>query len=762
MTTPIAKTAPGQQDDTQPASGSCQFSRRGFLSVTARTLTVGFFLPAVGRFAETAMAQSPTEATINSWVRIAPDGTAILVFGGAEMGQGSMSGLAQIIAEELKVPWDKVVVEQALATPGVSYTTGGSSAVRGRYTPLRNAGATARELLVAAAMLTTGDTTRAHYLAENGRVFYTGPLELPATNWGYGELAARAATAQASALLPATIPLTPPSEFKLIGAPLPRLDLALKTNGRAQYGIDVWTPDMVFAVIKHCPTIGGTLAATPTKPAAALAVVPCKASDNRGAVVAGTINAVAVVATNTYIAKTLAASLACKWTLPASTTNVDSASLLTTATTLLNTGTALVSEPAAPTPDAATYKAQVLSTINGSPKKVAATFTLPYLAHGTMEPLCCTVRITFSGTVPIFCEVWAPTQAANSVAATAAALTGLTTASIKVYTTFLGGGLGRKIEQDYISQAIQIALVVKRPVKLTWMREEDFGHDQYRPMAVVSAQAGLDASNQITGWAYRTVTQSISAQRGRLAAGAVDNGAVEGAKALPYNRGLYLTEWVPLPSGIPIGYWRSVGYSINTFVTESIIDMLAKAAGMDPFAFRYSILTNDRVRAVLTAVDQLSSWRHTLPAGRAWGVALVEAFQTVVAEVVEISQPLAGSLTVHRVDCAVDCGLAINPDSVAAQMEGSIVHGISATLWGQTTFAKGIAAQTNFNKNRVLKLKEMPAITVQILPSQNPPTGTGEPGVPPIAPALANAYARLKGTRITKLPFFPGALMGGL
>jgi isoquinoline 1-oxidoreductase beta subunit len=197
-------------------------------------------------------------------------------------------------------------------------------------------------------------------------------------------------------------------------------------------------------------------------------------------------------------------------------------------------------------------------------------------------------------------------------------------------------------------------------------------------------------------------------------------------------------------------------------VSESIIDMLAQSAGLDPFAFRYSIINNDRVRAVLTAVDQLSTWRNTLPAGRAWGVALAEAFQTVVAQVVEISQPALGSLTVHRVACAVDCGLAINPDSVAAQMEGGIVHAISATLWGQITFAKGVAAQTNFNKNRVLKLKETPQITVQILPSQNAPTGTGEPGVPPIAPAIANAYARLTGTRVTKLPFFPGALMGGL
>jgi isoquinoline 1-oxidoreductase beta subunit len=322
--------------------------------------------------------------------------------------------------------------------------------------------------------------------------------------------------------------------------------------------------------------------------------------------------------------------------------------------------------------------------------------------------------------------------------------------------------LGRKIEQDYVSQALQVALAIKRPVKLTWMREEDFAHDQYRPMALIQLKAGLDASKNIVAWSYRTVSQSILAQRGWLPPGTVDSQAVEGAVKLPYGRGACVTEWVPLAAGIPVGFWRSVGSSINTFAVESMIDMLAKAAGMDPFAFRYQVLTDIRARGVLAAADQASAWRKTLPAGRAWGMALAESFGTVVCEVFEISQPAAGSLRVHRVLCVVDCGIAVNPDSVEAQMQGGIVHGLSAALWGQVTFTQGVANQTNFNKYRSLRLSEMPDVTVKILPNQNPPTGVGEPGVPPVAPALANAYARLTGVRVTTLPFFPGATMSGL
>jgi isoquinoline 1-oxidoreductase beta subunit len=352
------------------------------------------------------------------------------------------------------------------------------------------------------------------------------------------------------------------------------------------------------------------------------------------------------------------------------------------------------------------------------------------------------------------------------VAAIAAKLTLLPAGAITVYTTFLRGGLGRKIEQDYIWQAIQVALAVKKPVKLTWRREEDFAHDQYRPFALARVRATL-AGTRIKAWSYRTVSQSITAQRGRLTAGFVDSQAVEGAVHLPYDLGNHLVEWVPMNAGIPVGYWRSVGASINAFAVESMMDELARKAGRDPFQFRYDHLAanpNQRAYNVLWKADIMSSaWRNSLPAGRAWGVAIAEAFGTVVCEVVEVSQPSAGSLRVHRVDCVVDCGTVINPDSVEAQMQGGILHALNATLWGQSTFTAGKANQQNFNRYRVMRPSEMPQVNVQIVDSPNPPSGVGEPGVPPLAPALANAHARLPGaTRIRALPFFPNATMGGL
>jgi len=329
-----------------------------------------------------------------------------------------------------------------------------------------------------------------------------------------------------------------------------------------------------------------------------------------------------------------------------------------------------------------------------------------------------------------------------------------------VHTTLLGGGLGRKFEMDYVSQAIQVALVVKKPVKLTWRREEDMANDQYRPCAVVNVKATLDSGKRIQAWSYRNVSQSILGQRGWLPPGAIDSQAVEGSVHLPYALGTKVVEWVPLPVRIPVGFWRSVGSSINAFAVECMLDELAMAAGVDPFAFRYNHLTDARSQAVILAADTLSSWRKSLPAGRSWGMAFAESFGTRVCQVVEISNPTSSSVTVNRVACVIDCGTVINPDSVEAQMQGGILHGLNAALWGQSTFAAGKAAQTNFNRSRVMRIKEMPQVTVQIIKSTEPPAGVGEPGVPPIAPALANAYARLTGLRARTLPLFPNATMG--
>ena len=737
-------------------SGSA-VSRRGFLVSMAGGLLLSFALPGGNRPLGAVAAQQQ----LNSYVRVGTDGSITLSFGGSEMGQGAMSGLAQILAEELMVDWNQIAVEQVVAAPGISYITGGSSAVSNNYGSLRTAGATARELLIAAARIVNPDKTPGSYEAKSAVVTYTGPSST--TSWSYGDLAATAASADAQALIPSPAPLTSSGQFRLIGKPLPRVDIPLKTNGSATYGIDVRLPNMVYAAIKHCPTVGGTMAVVPAMPGGAIAVVPCKASDSRGAVTAGAYNAVAVVADNTWKAGRLARSLSVKWNLPASTSSVDSASLLNSAKQLLSSGSPLVAEPNNPPPVAAVIEAQVDGEMSLAKVTVDATYSLPFLAHATMEVLCCTVDIAFDDAGrPTRCDIWAPTQAAMWVVGTAAGLTGLASSKITVHTTFLGGGLGRKIEQDNVSQAIQVAMAVKRPVKLTWLREEDMAHDQYRPMALIRVKAGLDATNNIKAWFYRTVTPSILGQRGWLPPGAVDSQATEGATGLPYALGTHVVEWVPLPSGIPIGFWRSVGASLNTFAVESMIDELATQAKLDAFAFRRMVTTDPRTLAVLNAADSLSSWRKSLPAGHGWGVAVGEWFGTIVAEVVDISRPTTGSIKVHRVACVVDCGTVINPDSVEAQMQGGIAHGMSAALWGQITFVNGVVSQTNFNKYRSARLGDMPQITVQVLTSANPPSGIGEPAVPPIAPAIANAYARLTGVRVRTLPFFPGATMGGL
>lgn len=776
-------------------------TRREFVSSIAGGLVVGFFLPVGGRVAgllgegEAQAADlladgvAPAATSINAWVRVTSRGKVELLFGGCEMGQGTMTGLCQLLAEELKVLWSQVVVMRpdtnenpntpVTPYPSVTlekttfrYLTGGSSGISRRWLPLRVAGAQARELLVASAMLARGDSNRANYTVARGEVTHvpTGAV------LGYGTLVARATTAEARSLVPALDDparlLTPTADFKVIGQPMQRPDIPSKTNGSAKFGIDVFLPGMVFAAVRHCPTLGGTLSATPATPAGAMKVVPLKAWDNRGAVVKDSVNALAVVADNTWKAHKLARALRPSWKLPTSTASVDTAAITQVALQRLATPPAgtWLAEPSATT-DAATLsaaEAPVLAALGSATAKVDATFTVPYVAHATMEVLNCTASVVYSGGVPVSCEVWAPTQSASSVLATAAAVTGLPASAILVHTTFLGGGLGRKIEQDYVSQAIQVSMAMQAPAKLTWMREEDFANDQFRPMAAIQVKAGLDAGKNVSGWHYRVATPSISWQRATATNNTkvkLDGQAVEGATLLPYQRGASVTEWVPLDTdvaAIPIGYWRSVGASMNVFAVESVIDMLAAVAGEDPFAFRAARISDARTLAVLAAADQASAWRRTLPAGHAWGMAIAKAFGTIVCEVVDVSQSVAGSLTVHRVACAVDCGIAVNPDQVTAQMEGGIIHGLNATLWGQIVFKGGVAQQTNFNKARMLRMQEAPEITVSIVKNTFDPSGTGEPAVPPVAPAVANAMARLTGTRRTSLPFFPGALMGGL
>lgn len=735
--------------------------RRTFIGAAAG-LTLGFVLPVVGR---AGRAEAATTAAVNAWLTIGSDNVVTLTVGSSDMGQGSFDGLAQILCEDLMVDPNKVKLVQGgptLANPapiGTAINTVGSGVTRNNFWKLRDAGAIAREMLVSAAMARIGDAERANYTVAKGVITHVPS----GATLSYGKVAA------AAALLtpPASAPLVPDAEFKCIGKTLQRHDIPFKVDGSAIYGLDVRVPDMVYAVIRHCPSFGGRLAATPAKPPGVIAVVPTQvmAGTARGAEAVGNVNAVAVVGTNTWDAWQAAKSLAVKWTLPANAGSLNSTQFLADAQALMTSATPYV--PGGANPPGTLYTverstADADAAIASAAKVVDATYALPYVAHACLEVLNCTVDYVAGER----CEIWAPTQSSKSVLSLAATLTGLAADKVIVHTTYLGGGLGRKAEIDFVSQAIQVAMALGRPVKLMWPREEDFTHDQYRPMALVRARAGLDAAGHVAGWTYRNVSPSILAQRGVVLGATGDSQGYEASQALPYDFGARLTEYVTHPSPIPVGFWRSVGASINTFAVESMIDELASAAGQDPFEFRRARLTSPRWIAVLEAAANAAGWSSPPARGAARGIAIGTAFNSIVAQVVEIKKSGRSGFKVKKVTVAIDCYVAVNPGSVEAQIIGGVVHAMNATLYGRQTFANGAAQVKNFNNSRMIRIGEMPSVKVVIMPAPAAIDraaligGVGELGVPTFAPALANAHARLFGQRVRTLPFFPSAKMG--
>lgn len=729
------------------------------------------FLAASGAFTlGLALAEGRAEAAsggnaVNSWLTVGADNSVTLTVGASDMGQGSVQGLAQILAEDLMVDPNRITIVQGgptMANPapvGTAINTVGSSVTRNNYWRLRDAGAAARETLVLAAMNALGDAQRSHYSVSDGVVLHTSGARA-----SYGQLAAAAALLKP----PAGAALVPDTQLRSIGQPLPRQDIPRKVDGSAKYGLDVRLPGMVFAVVKHSPTFGGTLAAMPAKPGGAIAVVPLTvaAGTGRGTEVAGATNAVAVVATTTWDAMRLARSLRVSWKLPSNASQLNSAQMLADAQALLLNatpynatganppGTLYTVEASTASPDDALARADV--------RKLDATFTLPYVAHACMEVLNCAVDY-----VPgVRCDVLAPTQSSRSALALVMSLTGLAENQVTIRTTMLGGGLGRKAEVDFIAQAVQLGMALQRPVQLVYPREEDFGHDQYRPMAAVRVRAGLDAGNAVAGWIYRNVSPSILGQRGAVLGAHGDSQGYEASQALPYAFGARRTEWVSHTSPIPVGFWRSVGASINTFAVEVTINELAAMAGQDALQFRRARLTDPRWLTVLDAVAGASGWSTAPRSGSARGVAIGTAFNSIVAMVVEVSGSSLTSFRVTRVWLAIDCYLAVNPLNVEAQLIGGVVHAMNAALYGQQTFSNGVAQRRNFNTNPMIRMSQMPVVSVTLVPRPAvtdrtvPIGGVGELGVPTFAPALAGALLKLTGQKLRGLPMFPNATMG--
>jgi len=696
--------------------------RRAFLQTAGGLgagLVIGFRIPARGE-------QEPSPFAPNAWLRISPDDTVLVIVDRSEMGQGVATSLPMLLAEELEADWSKVQIEFAPADKAYINPlfglqgTGGSSSVRAAWTPLRKAGAAAREVLIAAAAQRWAvKTTECH--AENGAVVHTKTKR----RLRYGQLAARAATLP----VPADVPLKDPKDWRIAGKPTKRLDAGVKTNGRAKFGIDTWVPGLRVAVVARSPVFGGKVKSFDATAAKAVEGVRNVVQISSG---------IAVVATGYWPAKLGRDALKVEWE-DGAVASVSSASI-----------SQMFAERAAqPTAAVAKHVGDPEGGLGGAATKVEADYEMPFLAHTTMEPMNATAHVRPDGV-----DIWAPTQFQQGAQGIGAAIGGVPPEQVKVHTTYLGGGFGRRFELDFIQEALETSKAVGTPVKVIWSREDDVRNSQYRPANFHRMRAGLGADGKPVAWSHRIVAPSIMA---RVFPNMVQNGldgeAVEGGAELPYAVANLHVDYVLTDTGIPVGFWRSVNNSYNGFAVETFIDECAAAAKADPFEYRRALLANaPRHRGVLELAAAKAGWGTPLPAGRARGIAVFKSFESFVAQVAEVSVSTAGEVRVHRVVCAVDCGMHVNPLTIEAQMQGGIVYGLTAALKGQITIDKGRVQQGNFDDYQMLRMNEMPVVEVYIVPSSDAPGGVGEPGTPPIGPAVGNAIFALTGKRIRKLP----------
>jgi isoquinoline 1-oxidoreductase beta subunit len=712
---------------------SLTLNRREFLKATAAAgggLLIGLYLP--GRI-EAATSQAAAEFTPNAFLRIAPDNTVTVIVKHLEMGQGVYTGLPTIVADELDADWSQIRVESAPADVtryanlnwgGQAQGTGGSTSVNNSWEQLRRAGATARAMLIAAAAQTwkvNAGTLR----AENGFVIDTKGKRRAS----YGELASLAATLTP----PADAPLKTPKQWKFIGKHVPRKDSADKSTGKAIYASDIRFPGMLTALVARPPLFGAKV-----KGFNATAV---KMMPGVKAVVA-IPQGVAVVATDFWSAKQARDALQVEWD--------DSVAEKRSSDELLTQYRELAQKPGA----VAHQAGDIAKGLAGAAKKLEAIFEFPYLAHAPMEPLACVVRLGDNA-----CEVWAGSQLQTFDQATAAQIAGLKPGQVTIHTLLAGGSFGRHANPtaDYVSEGVEVAKATRAlnaPIRLLWTREDDIRGGYYRPLYVHTISAGLDKRGRPLAWQHRIVGQSILAGTmfGSGVKDGIDATSVEGAANLPYAIPNMLVDLHTIQVGVPVLWWRSVGSTHTAFSTEVMINELAVAARQDPVAFRRALLKNHpRYRGVLDLVAQKAGWGKPLPKGRWRGVAVHESFNSYVAEVAEISIA-DGKPKVERVVCAVDCGVAVNPDMVRAQMESGIIFGLSAALYGEITLKDGQVVQSNFHDYPILRINETPKIEVHIVPSNAKPTGVGEPGVPPIAPAVANAVFAATGKPVRRLP----------
>jgi isoquinoline 1-oxidoreductase subunit beta len=713
-------------------------SRRDLLKAglgAGGALFFAFGIPSIAKSLQMEASAAGTTPSFvpNAFIKIDPSGEITLTISQVEMGQGAYTSMSMLIAEELEVDLRQVKVAAApandklYANPLLGFqNTGGSTSVRAFYKPLRLAGATAREMLIAAAANTWG-VDAASCRAEKGRVVHQ------ATNrsLSYGQLA----EAAASIPVPTDVKIKAPKDFKLIGTAAKRLDIAEKTNGRAMFGIDVRLPGMKIATVAACPVFGGRLKSVDGNDAKAIKGVRQ---------IVQLDNAVAVIADHMGAARKGLAALKIEWDEGENARISNAEIVKQMAVAAQNPGVV------------ARNDGDFHGALARSSKTVEAIYELPFLAHAAMEPINCTVHVRPNG-----CDVWVGTQVMTRAQAAAAQAAGLPLDKVVVHNHYLGGGFGRRLEVESITQAVLIAKQVDGPVKIVWTREEDIQHDIYRPYYYDRLRAGLDASGKPIAFEHRVTGSSIAARwLPAMYKNGLDPDAVDGAAGI-YDFANVYVDYVrhEPPRGFTTTWWRGVGVTHNAFMVECFLDELATAAGKDPLEYRRSLLANaPRARAVLDAAAEKAGWGTPLPAGSGRGIALLHGFGTYLAQVAEVTVAPDGKVRINRVVCAVDAGIIVNPDTVKAQIEGGIMFGLTAALYGQVTLKRGRVEQSNFDSYQMLRIDEAPAVEVHIVESKEEPGGIGEPGTSGIAPAVANAIFAATGKRLRKLPIDPETL----
>lgn len=717
------------------------------------------------------MLPTQGDVALNGWIKITKEGAVVMAMPRSEMGQGVHTALAMLVAEELDVLPSAVRLEQAGADtiygnvtmligslpihpldmePGMETSgakagkwivgkiarelginaTGGSSSVADAWEPLRLAAATARASLLGAA-------AKQWNVAEHELTVNEGKVKHPSGKSAHFGEFARAAAGTA----PQNVTLKDRKDWKVVGQPTARTDILAKTNGTAVFGIDVRLPNMLFASMHHAPMLGGTVQRmNKDKTLASPGVVKVL----EVSALAGGTAGYAVVAKTFWQAKQAAQLMDVQWR-QRSEGGFDTDNIQTRLTQVLNSETGFTFYD----------KGDASQAETNASRTVKASYFAPYLAHATMEPMNCTAKVA-DGKV----EIWVPTQVPEMARAVAATVAGVNTDAVEVHVTLLGGGFGRRLDVDFVAQAVKVAMECEgKPVQLLWSREEDMTHDFYRPMHVAQMTASVDAQNNVQSIRIKSAGDAISPRWMERAipmlSGPIDmpdKTASEGLFDLPYGFSNQHMSHVATRMGVPVGFWRSVGHSHNAFFSESFIDELAFETKKDPLAFRQALLKEaPRYLVVLNLAAEKAQWGKKMPVGHAQGIALHESFGSIVAEVVEVSVS-NDKPRVHRVVCAIDCGTVVNPATVAQQMESAVVFGLTAALYGKIDIKDGIVQQNNFPSYPMLKLADAPQVETHIVASTNPPGGVGEPGVPPLAPAVASALFALTGKRQRVLP----------